>query len=235
MTGEQFGHHVGDGLLGQRRAGGRAWTASAWRRSGRLRRRPPPRPWCHRHRLPIARVTVVVPRDHAARVPPEPSLGTVLILGLHDLLEGGERVLRHRGQGTARARPGWPPGRGRPTRAARAAWQTGHHWHSGGSSRGGSLVAVSHTLPRSTLPGRASGGPGRRPGWPCCARPRASASAGNRRPGRCGPASCRRPAGHWSWTDRVVLPVRFRTDRCGLDWPLAVRLAAGFRACRHLR
>src|SRR5271154_639588 len=34
-------------------------------------------------------------------------------------------------------------------RAARAAWQMGHHWHSGDSSGGGSLVARSHTSPRS--------------------------------------------------------------------------------------
>ena len=34
-----------------------------------------------------------------------------------------------------------------PVRAARAAWQTGHHWHSGGSLGGTSLVAVSHTSP----------------------------------------------------------------------------------------
>jgi hypothetical protein len=34
-------------------------------------------------------------------------------------------------------------------RAARAAWQTGHHWHSGGSLGGTSLVAVSHTSPLS--------------------------------------------------------------------------------------
>jgi len=34
-----------------------------------------------------------------------------------------------------------------PLRAARAAWQIGHHWHSGGSVGGGSLVAVSHTSP----------------------------------------------------------------------------------------
>ena len=34
-------------------------------------------------------------------------------------------------------------------RAARAAWQTGHHWHSGGSLGGGSFVAVSHTSPLS--------------------------------------------------------------------------------------
>ena len=34
-------------------------------------------------------------------------------------------------------------------RAARAAWQIGHHWHSGDSPGGGSLVAVSHTSPRS--------------------------------------------------------------------------------------
>src|SRR5712671_7787044 len=36
-----------------------------------------------------------------------------------------------------------------PTRAARAAWQTGHHWHSGASLGGTSLVAVSHTSPLS--------------------------------------------------------------------------------------
>ena len=36
-----------------------------------------------------------------------------------------------------------------PVRAARAAWQTGHHWHSGGSLGGTSLVAVSHTSPLS--------------------------------------------------------------------------------------
>src|SRR5437588_7587967 len=36
-----------------------------------------------------------------------------------------------------------------PSRAARAAWQTGHHWHSGASLGGGSLVAVSHTSPLS--------------------------------------------------------------------------------------
>src|SRR6185312_13381047 len=34
-----------------------------------------------------------------------------------------------------------------PTRAARAAWQTGHHWHSGASLGGTSFVAVSHTSP----------------------------------------------------------------------------------------
>jgi len=34
-----------------------------------------------------------------------------------------------------------------PFLAARAAWQIGHHWHSGGSLGGGSLVAVSHTSP----------------------------------------------------------------------------------------
>src|SRR5579872_5376204 len=34
-------------------------------------------------------------------------------------------------------------------RAARAAWQIGHHWHSGASPGGASLVAVSHTSPRS--------------------------------------------------------------------------------------
>jgi hypothetical protein len=38
---------------------------------------------------------------------------------------------------------------GPDSRAARAAWQIGHHWHSGDSSGGGSLVAVSHTSPRS--------------------------------------------------------------------------------------
>src|SRR5580693_9948218 len=36
-----------------------------------------------------------------------------------------------------------------PVRAARAAWQTGHHWHSGGSLGGDSFVAVSHTSPLS--------------------------------------------------------------------------------------
>ena len=36
-----------------------------------------------------------------------------------------------------------------PVRAARAAWQIGHHWHSGGSLGGTSLVAVSHTSPLS--------------------------------------------------------------------------------------
>src|SRR6266566_4610442 len=36
-----------------------------------------------------------------------------------------------------------------PSRAARAAWQTGHHWHSGASLGGGSLVAVSQTSPLS--------------------------------------------------------------------------------------
>src|SRR6266568_4868492 len=36
-----------------------------------------------------------------------------------------------------------------PIRAARAAWQTGHHWHSGASLGGSSLVAVSHTSPLS--------------------------------------------------------------------------------------
>jgi len=41
-----------------------------------------------------------------------------------------------------------------PFLAARAAWQIGHHWHSGGSVGGGSLVAVSHTspLPRRSAP-----------------------------------------------------------------------------------
>src|SRR5580700_9698507 len=34
-------------------------------------------------------------------------------------------------------------------RATRAAWQIGHHWHSGDSPGGGSLVARSHTSPRS--------------------------------------------------------------------------------------
>src|SRR5689334_6449301 len=34
-----------------------------------------------------------------------------------------------------------------PVLAARAAWQIGHHWHSGASVGGGSLVAVSHTSP----------------------------------------------------------------------------------------
>src|SRR5690242_17701898 len=34
-----------------------------------------------------------------------------------------------------------------PTRAARAAWQTGHHWHSGASLGGTPFVAVSHTPP----------------------------------------------------------------------------------------
>ena len=33
-----------------------------------------------------------------------------------------------------------------PSRYLRAARQIGHHWHSGGSSPGGSVVAVSHTL-----------------------------------------------------------------------------------------
>jgi hypothetical protein len=47
------------------------------------------------------------------------------------------------------------PKPGPDMRAARAAWQTGHHWHSGGSSGGISLVAVSHTSPR-----------GRRLSWP---------------------------------------------------------------------
>src|SRR6266516_406614 len=36
-----------------------------------------------------------------------------------------------------------------PSRAARAAWHTGHHWHSGASLGGSSLVAVSHTSPLS--------------------------------------------------------------------------------------
>src|ERR1035438_6767092 len=41
------------------------------------------------------------------------------------------------------------PRPGPPRRAARAAWQTGHHWHSSGSLGGSSVVAVSHTLPLS--------------------------------------------------------------------------------------
>ena len=41
------------------------------------------------------------------------------------------------------------PRPGPDKRAARAAWQTGHHWHSGGSLGGISLVAVSHTSPLS--------------------------------------------------------------------------------------
>src|ERR1035438_10006653 len=39
------------------------------------------------------------------------------------------------------------PRPGPPRRAARAAWQTGHHWHSSGSLGGSSVVAVSHTSP----------------------------------------------------------------------------------------
>src|SRR5580658_2439453 len=39
------------------------------------------------------------------------------------------------------------PRPGPDKRAARAAWQTGHHWHSSGSSGGSSVVAVSHTSP----------------------------------------------------------------------------------------
>src|SRR5579859_3329915 len=34
-----------------------------------------------------------------------------------------------------------------PVLAARAAWQIGHHWHSGDSVGGTSVVAVSHTSP----------------------------------------------------------------------------------------
>jgi hypothetical protein len=41
------------------------------------------------------------------------------------------------------------PRPGPDKRAARAAWQTGHHWHSSGSSGGSSVVAVSHTSPLS--------------------------------------------------------------------------------------
>src|ERR1700689_5518428 len=41
------------------------------------------------------------------------------------------------------------PRPGPDMRAARAAWQTGHHWHSGGSLGGISVVAVSHTSPLS--------------------------------------------------------------------------------------
>ncbi|HEX4399300.1 MAG TPA: hypothetical protein VH136_16800 [Trebonia sp.] len=44
----------------------------------------------------------------------------------------------------------WVPMSGAPvlpeSRYLRAARQIGHHWHSGGSSPGGSVVAVSHTL-----------------------------------------------------------------------------------------
>src|SRR5208282_2428718 len=41
------------------------------------------------------------------------------------------------------------PRPGPDIRAARAAWQTGHHWHSSGSLGGNSVVAVSQTSPRS--------------------------------------------------------------------------------------
>src|SRR4029077_15688217 len=41
-----------------------------------------------------------------------------------------------------------------PTRAARAAWQTGHHWHSGASLGGGSWAPGPHAspLPRRSAP-----------------------------------------------------------------------------------